>query len=85
MGLNACVAPRRGRLRCEPGLESPGYRQDIAPRWEAGDSETASTGTRDVLRLDGVALHEDFAVTQEVLKKMICPPMRQWIDSGHVP
>ena len=37
----------------------------------------------DVSRLDGVALHEDFAVTQEVLKKMNCPQMRLWLDSGH--
>ena len=64
MGLSAGVAPRRGRCADEPGLESPGYQQDIAPRWEAS-SRKSPRGN--VSRLDGIALHEDFAVTQEVV------------------
>ena len=65
------------------GLKAPATGRASLRDGRQGDSETASTGTRDVLRLDGVALHEDFAVTQEVLKKMNCPKMRQWLDSGH--
>ena len=40
----AAVAPRRARLRTAPGLESPGYRQGIAPRWAAAvrDEEQVS-------------------------------------------
>jgi hypothetical protein len=61
-------------------LESPGYRQDIAPRWADAarlrlrlrlrlrwvELEAGSAGVQDVAGLDGIALHEDFAVTQEV-------------------
>ena len=55
MGLSAGVAPRRGRCADDPGLESPGYRQDITLRWEASSRKSPQMSFGDCLMLLAVA------------------------------
>jgi hypothetical protein len=43
-----------------------GGRSAGAARTQLAELEAPSTGAQGVKRLDGIALHEDFAVTQEV-------------------